>query len=188
MTLAQIMKLALRQLDEDPEDISEYDELFRQYANIGYQIALREYYRPRDVLTLETDENAKAQTPRGIIRMLDLMDEKTRECVAYELSSTGRTITTGKPNASLIAVCEMEQPPLERDTDEPILPEHAQHALVDYICYRHLLCGNLAKQSRAQAYQQSFYQTLGMLRPQAAGSVTGLINLYTASDIRNTRW
>ena len=38
MTLAEIMRLALRQLDEDPADISEFADLFRSYANLGYKL------------------------------------------------------------------------------------------------------------------------------------------------------
>ena len=53
MTLANIMKLALRQLDEAAEDIAEYDELFRSYANMGYMIALRLFLKPRE--TFEHD-------------------------------------------------------------------------------------------------------------------------------------
>ena len=42
MKLAQIVKLALLQLDEDLEDSVEYDELFKMYANQGYSIAFRD--------------------------------------------------------------------------------------------------------------------------------------------------
>lgn len=189
MTLAQIMKLALRQLDEDPEDISEYDELFRYYANMGYQIALRDYYKPRDVMTFRTDSKGVAVVGGlRIISIHDLRDENTKARVYYELSSTGRSIRTGRPDASLTAVCETEKPPLENDTDEPIIPEYTHHALVDYICYRHLLSGNMAKQSRAQAFLQGFYQTMKLLQPESSGSVTDIYNLYSASDIRNARW
>ena len=48
MTVSQIMKLALRQLDEDAEDISEYDDLFKTDLNSGYAIAVRGYLRPRE--------------------------------------------------------------------------------------------------------------------------------------------
>ena len=47
MTLSQIIAQALRQLDEDAEDVSEYEERFRVYANMGYDIAVREYLKPR---------------------------------------------------------------------------------------------------------------------------------------------
>ena len=53
MTLGQIMRLALRQLDEDPADIAEYAELFRMWANQGYQIILGQYYKPREMITLQ---------------------------------------------------------------------------------------------------------------------------------------
>lgn len=46
MTLSQIIAQALRQLDEDAEDVSEYEERFRVYANMGYDIAVREYLKP----------------------------------------------------------------------------------------------------------------------------------------------
>ena len=51
MTLSQIIAQALRQLDEDAEDVSEYEERFRVYANMGYDIAVREYLKPRRVFT-----------------------------------------------------------------------------------------------------------------------------------------
>jgi len=60
MTLAGLMKLALKQLDETPEDISEYDELFASYANMGYMIALRLFLRPRESFTLATDRDGRA--------------------------------------------------------------------------------------------------------------------------------
>ena len=46
MTLVQIMRLALRQLDEDVADLAEYRDLFVAYANQGYQIALTQYVKP----------------------------------------------------------------------------------------------------------------------------------------------
>ena len=49
MTLSQIIAQALRQLDEDAEDVSEYEERFRVYANMGYDIAVREYLKPRRI-------------------------------------------------------------------------------------------------------------------------------------------
>ena len=39
MTLSQIIAQALRQLGEDPQDVSEYEETFKIYANVGYDIA-----------------------------------------------------------------------------------------------------------------------------------------------------
>ena len=61
---------------------------------------------------------------------------------------------------TLRAVCEVAFYPLEDGQDEPQIPEYAHAALADYICYRHLSSGNLAKQSRAQFYQNSFYQAM----------------------------
>lgn len=43
MTLAQIMRFALLQLDEDPADIDEYADLFRMYANDGYTELIEQY-------------------------------------------------------------------------------------------------------------------------------------------------
>ena len=61
MTLSQIMALALRQLDEDAQDISEYDEAFRVYASIGYGIAVREFLKPMEWFSLTTDERGEAE-------------------------------------------------------------------------------------------------------------------------------
>lgn len=39
MTLSQLIAHALRQLDENAEDVSEYEESFKVYANMGYDLA-----------------------------------------------------------------------------------------------------------------------------------------------------
>ena len=74
---------------------------------------------------------------------------------------------------------------LTQDSDEPKLPEYAHSALVEYICYRHLLNGNLAKQSQAQAHLNRYYQIAGTIRPQGSESVRTMRNLYAATDIRS---
>jgi hypothetical protein len=188
MKLAEIMRLALRQLDEDPADISDYADLFRSYANIGYKIAVSQYYKPVDTLMLHTDDKGKVYVDgMGIERIVSLKDDMERD-VFYDLSSDGTTLRTGKRDADLTAIVGVEYPPLQEDTDEPRIPAHAHHALVDYICYRHLLSGNAAKQNRATAYLQQFMQAMQLIRPQGSGSVTRFKNLYTATDIRNVGW
>lgn len=60
MTLSQIIAQALRQLGEDPQDVSEYEETFKIYANVGYDIAVREYLKPRREMCLDIDGNGRA--------------------------------------------------------------------------------------------------------------------------------
>lgn len=192
MTLGQIMRLALRQLDEDPEDISEYDDLFRVYANEGCRIAVEDYAKPRDTRTKQTDENgcfAMEPDMRRVVEIRHRRENGSIQCnMPFELSETGDEIRTTRPNATFIVVCEVGYTEMERDTDEPLfLPLSAHAAIADYICYRHLSSGNLAKQSRAQYYQRQYYQTVQRIRPQGMGSVRGFKNLYTATDIRYTR-
>ena len=187
MTLANIMKLALRQLDEAAEDIAEYDELFRSYANMGYMIALRLFLRPRETFELTTDAQGRADlSALPVMRVVEARNAQDRP-VRFSLSADGRTMQTGEKDAVILALCEVERPALEADTDEPELPQHAHPALADYICYRHLSSGNLAKQSRAEFFRQSFYQQMRTLIPQGAGSVTQLRNLYAVTDARYRR-
>ena len=165
MTLSQIIAQALRQLDEDAEDVSEYEESFRVYANMGYDIAVREYLKPRRIFYTEVDEEGNAPVPGlTVVRVIELRDDLA-----------GQTLR---------AVCEVAFYPLEDGQDEPQLPEYAHAALADYICYRHLSSGNLAKQSRAQFYQTSFYQAMQRIRPEGMGSVTRFRNLYEVTDAR----
>lgn len=181
MTLAGIMKLALRQLDEAAEDISEYDELFRSYANMGYMIALRLFLKPRETFHLQSDEGGRAEIralPIG--RVVDVRDGRGRS-VAFDIAADGEAILTGMRKAELDALCEVEYPAMTADTDEPRMPEYAHPALADYICYRHLSSGNLAKQSRAKFFETSFYQQMRAMTPQGAGSVTRLKHLYEAT-------
>lgn len=188
MTLAEIMRLALRQLDEDPADIAEYDELFRMWANQGYQIVLQNYFKPRKTLEFSTDDDGAVDISEGnIVQIVSLRDERGMN-VPYIISEDGKTLETGKKNILLSAVCEVIFPPLEKDTDVPEFPEHVHSMLVDYICYKHLLRGNAAKQSRAQAFQGEFYRQAQQLKSAGEGSVTHMKNLYTVSDVRYTRW
>lgn len=188
MTLAEIMRLALRQLDEDPADIAEYADLFKMWANQGYQIIQQNYYKPRAEITLHTDEKGRAGIAGiGIAQIVQLKNAYGVD-VMHEVSADGQFIETGAMDAELEAVCEMQPRMLEAETDEPMFPERNHSMLVDYICYKHLIRGNMAKQSRAQAFQNEFYRAAQQLRPQASGSVTHLKNLYTVSDARYTRW
>lgn len=187
MTLANIMKLALRQLDEAAEDIAEYDELFRSYANMGYIIALRLFLRPRETFELTTDAQGRADiSALPVMRVVEMRNAQGRP-VRFSLSADGRTIETEEKDADVQALCEVEWPALEADTDEPRLPQYAHPALADYICYRHLSSGNLAKQSCAEFFRQSFYQQMRTINPQGAGSVTRMQNLYAVTDARYGR-
>ena len=85
MTLAGIMKLAMKQLDEAVEDISEYDELFRSYANMGYMIALRLFLKPRETFRLESDGGGRAYIralPIG--RVVEVRDEQGK-ALAFDI-------------------------------------------------------------------------------------------------------
>ena len=187
MTLAQIMTLALRQLDEDPADISEYDDLFRMYANEGYQIVMRDLYKPREHFDFETDEHGSAEIKgRGIIRIVELKDGWGRN-IWFDLSVDGTTIYTREREKMLHAVAEIEVAPIYKDTDVPEFPEWAHNCLIDYICYRHLCNGNMGKQQRGQTYLNQFYQQARRIRPQGMGSVTGFKNLYAVTDARYMR-
>lgn len=186
MTLGQIMRFALLQLDEDPADIEEYADLFRMYANEAYTELLQRYMKPKDTFTLRTDEKGCAWLEGYDIRHIVSVRRKTdRAPILFEVSDDGMQIKTGVRNGEIELVCEVECPMLREDTDEPRLPETAHSALVEYICYRHLSNGNLAKQSRGQAHLNRYYQIASTIRPQGYESVRRMRNLYAATDIRS---
>ena len=189
MTLSQIMKLALRQLDEDAEDVSEYEELFKVYANTGYAIAVRGYLRPREMRELVTDEQGRALTEgMDVERVIELTRAEAGaaalERVPFIPLADGSGVRTQLAQTRLYALCEVRYPEMTEDTDEPRLPEDAHAALADYICYRHLSSGSLAKQSRAKFFLTSFYQAMQRMLPAGAGSVTTRQNLYEATRLR----
>lgn len=187
MTLASIMKLALRQLDEAAEDIAEYDELFRGYANMGYMIAIRMFLRPREIFALTTDETGRAEIRAlPIRRVVGVKNTQGRE-IGFALAADGTAIETGEKEKEISALCEVEREALKSATDEPQMPEYAHAALADYICYRHLSSGSLSKQSRAEFFRQSFYQQMRALTYEGEGSVTRMKNLYAVTDGRYRR-
>ena len=80
MTLSQLIAHALRQLDEDAEDVSEYEESFKVYANMGYDIAVREYLKPRRTFCVDVDEKGNAPVPGMLVtRVVELRDEYGRD-------------------------------------------------------------------------------------------------------------
>ena len=187
MTLANIMKLALRQLDEAAEDIAEYDELFTSYANMGYMIAIRLFYKPREVFSLTTDEKGRAEIRALPIRRVVEVRDGQGKAIGFDLTADGRAIETGMREKEISVLCEVEREAMTSLTDEPQMPQYAHAALADYICYRHLSSGNLSKQSRAEFFRQSFYQQMRALTYEGEGSVTRMKNLYTVTDGRYRR-
>ncbi len=187
MTLANIMTLALRQLDEAPEDIAEYEELFRSYANMGYMIAIRLFLKPRETFVLMTDEEGRADTRAlPIRRVVGVKSAQGRE-IGFDLAADGAAIETGERETEISVLCEVERDAMMNATDEPQLPQYAHAALADYICYRHLSSGNLSKQSRAEFFRQSFYQQMRALTYEGEGSVRRMKNLYAVTDGRYRR-
>ncbi len=188
MTLAQIMMLALRQLDEDAQDISEYENAFKVYANIGYDIAVREYLKPKEWFSARSSERGEVfiDDPR-IIRVVKVKEAKSGRETAFSLLADGMGIVTKEKNARIEMLCEVGYPDLMMETDEPKLPQRVHHALADYICFRHLSCGNMAKQAKAQFFLTGFHQAMHTLRPQGMGSTKTYTNLYAATDITNAR-
>lgn len=187
MTLANIMKLALGQLDEAPEDIAEYEELFRSYANMGYMIAIRLFYKPRETFVLTTDGKGSAAFGALPIRRVVGVKNAQGETVYFQLAADGLAIETNEKEKALYVLCEVEREALQKATDEPQLPDFAHAALADYICYRHLSSGNLGKQSRAEFFRESFYQQMRALGYEGQGSVTRTKNLYAVTDARYRR-
>lgn len=184
MTLAQMMELALRQLDEDTADIAEYEALFKRYANEGYRIAAKQYLRPKGCTSLRTNDGGETYIGGfGIGRIIEVCDHNDRPAW-FALSFDGEVLSTLLHNAEIHVLHEVEFPQMETATDIPRLPEWTHPAIADYICYRHLSSGNLAKQSRAEFFRNAFYQTMRQIEPQGSGSVTRMKNLYAATDIR----
>lgn len=211
MTAMQIMALALRQLDELPEDIAEFRDMFLPYLNEGYDIAVRQFLKPRRHITLYEDRPGliPLDDPR-ITRVVELRGAHGM-IEPFALSADGRALmlysprpperpklarkrSIPKPGEPLPpeafvprgydALCEVGFLPLVRDEDEPRIDPVYHPSLADYICYKHLGNGNLAKQSRAVQFQQRFYQQMGRIRPDGFRSVTHEHGLYAASDIR----
>ena len=182
MVLAQIIRLALRQLDEDAAEAAQHEELFTIYANTGYQILLRRYVRPQTRLTLQTDGSGAADlNGLGAMRVLSVQNAQGRE-MGFTLSGDGERLLTPLCDEEVTLCVQEETPPLEPG-DEPRLPEAIHAALADYICYRHLSSGSLAKQSRAKFFLTSFYQAMQRMRPAGTGSVTARKNLYEATRL-----
>jgi len=112
--------------------------------------------------------------------VVEVRDREGRS-VRFVMDGDGRTLHTGACAQTVTLIAEIECPPLENGLDEPMLPEYAQPALADYICYRHLSSGSLAKQSRAEFFKSSFYEQMRAIRPMADGSVKEMRNLYAAT-------
>lgn len=188
MTYAQIKQHALKQLDEDPHDMDEFGDLLGVYVNEGYQTALMEHAKPREKYTLSTDKDGNADLSGLRILKVVRAQEHERHYDAFAvLDEMGDALHTSVRDGKVDVIALVTYPDMAQNSEEPRLPEWAHAALADYACYRFLSNGNMAKQSKAQFYLQRFLTTMNRIRPQGMGSVTGLRNLYTATDIRWTR-
>lgn len=188
MTYAQIKQLALRQLDEDPHDMDEYGDLLGVYVNEGYQTALIDYLRPREVYTLKTDENGDVDlTGLRVLHVAQVMEHPHGYSAWATLDSTGDTMHTAVRDGEVRLTALVTYPEMTEESEEPKIPVWAHGALADYACYRYLSIGNMAKQSRAQFYLQRYLTQMERIRPQAMGSVTTLRNLYAVTDARYRR-
>lgn len=188
MTFAEIKQLALRQLDMDPADMDEAGDLLGVYVNEGYQTALIDYARPREVYTLKTDKDGKADLyGLRILRIAEVLEHPHGLSAWATQNATGDTLHTAVRDGEIKLTALVTYPDMADDSEEPRLPAWAHGALADYACYRFLSNGNMAKQSRAQFYLQRYLTQMERIRPQAMGSVTTLRNLYTVTDARYVR-
>lgn len=188
MTYAQIKRLALQQLDEDPSDVDEYSDMLGAYINEGYQTALRDYYRPKEIFILPTNENGDAIIEDlGIVRIVEVTEAEHRYSAWATQSGMGNVLHTAVRDGRVRMLAEVEKPDMVEPGDEPMLPSWTHGALVDYACFRFLGNGNTAKQSRAQFYLQRFLTVMQRIPPQGSGSVTAYRNLYAVTDPRWTR-
>ena len=145
-------------------------------------IALRLYLKPRAELDVESDAYGCINLEDvQVVRVIEVRDMMGMS-IAFELDSDGHTLHTDTYRQKLKVICEIDCPPMKDSLDRPMLPEYVQPALADYICYRHLSCGSLSKQSRAEFYRDSFYEQMRAIRPQGMGSVKRRKNLYKATN------
>ena len=188
MTYSEIKQHALRQLDEDPHDMSEYGDMLGAYINEGYVRAVMEYARPREIFTLKTNEDGDADiSGLGILHIAQVTEAEHGYSAWATPDAMGDTLHTAVRSGKIKLVALVTRPEMTEDSDSPRIPEWAHGALADYACYRFLSNGNMAKQSRAQFYLQQYLTTMNRIRPQGMGSVTGLRNLYTATAANYTR-
>ena len=189
MTYAQIKQLALRQLDEDPHDLEEYDELFSAYINEGYQTALMDHYKPRETYILETDKNGDADlTGLRILYISETTEHPHGNFAFAQLDAMGDKLHTAVIRGKVRVTAIVTYPDMTDGSEVPKLPDWSHGALADYACYRYLSNGNMAKQSKAQFYLQRYLTQMERIRPVAMGSVKHTRNLYAATDARYTRW
>lgn len=183
MNVASIFKHAMIELDEDPSDICDYDEKFKMYLNMGYQIILRQHYKPRETFICHADEQSRVCLDGYSVESVVQITDMDGRPVSFRACADGCGMyQVAVHDEDVNVVCQVNYPALENELDVPRIPEHVHYALVQYICYKHLSSGNLAKQSRAQYYRQSFYEAMGTLKPVGTGSVTTYSNFYSATN------
>ncbi|MBE5798329.1 MAG: hypothetical protein E7321_00050 [Clostridiales bacterium] len=183
MNVSAILHHVMLELDEDPADINDYDQKFMMYLNMGYQLILRQHYKPRETYLSQADERGMVNLSGYDIDCVVQMQDEDGRIVHFRADAQGDGVyhTTAR-DEDVVVVCQVTYPPLSGELDVPRIPEHVHYALVQYICYKHLSSGNLAKQSRAQYYKQSFYEMMSMLKPVGTGSVTTYTNFYSATN------
>lgn len=164
MKLGQIIKMAMVQAGEDIEDTEEYRERMVAYINEGYR-RMMEKFRPTKTVTLYAYEGEIDIA--GISDMLEIESVRRNETGSEERFDAK---ADGKIRVSSDSAYDIEytyEPKaLEKDTDEPELPQSVHLALSDYATWRYYGNGNIAKQQRGQFYYQRFLMELDRLTPK----------------------
>lgn len=189
MILAQIYRLALRQLDEAPEDLADFRELFEEYVNEGYDIAVDDYWQPRREYSFVTDDNGCINIRDTHIHKIISVKSNTLDVPMYaQLAPEGYCIKVFggfiAANHPVTVLAQVTMSRLVKDNDVPRIPESAHMALVDYICYRYKMTGNLAKQSQANAYLSSFRAAMARMPRFGHDTVVHQSHLYEATSLR----
>ena len=164
MKLGQIIKMAMMQSGEDIEDTEEYRERMIVYINEGYR-RMMEKFRPTKTETLYADDGEiDLAGIRDMIEIESVRRNETGREERYEPQADGKIRVSS--DSAYDVEYTYEPRALEKDTDEPELPQGAHMALSDYATWRYYGNGNIAKQQRGQFYYQRFMMELDRLTPQ----------------------
>lgn len=183
MTLIGIMQQAMRQLGEDPADIADFRDMFIVYANEAYNIVVDEFIRPREARKVRINKEGYGflQDP-SVHHIIEVRNADGLTIPFIAADHRGRIKVEGVREVTVEAIVQARYDDMDEDEDEPRIPRYLHPVISDYICYRHLLNGNAAKQSHAMSYRQHFYEAMGRIRPDGVGRVTGYRNLYTVTQ------
>lgn len=168
MTLEQLIQQTLENLNEDTDEdtVLEYRDRIVAFINQAYFEICREKYRPEREMEITTDAQGRilnAQLPEGFLRAVEI---RTPNGALLRHKRDVKGIAVFGYSGEVIMRYQYLPEEMESDEDTPIFEAGLHYCLADYATWRIMMTGSKQRQTRGEAFYNSYLLAVTKIRPQ----------------------